>query len=54
MKTTVLLFRNENGWHVSPFKKYISTKVFRTLREARKWIDDNDYSAFRAYTLEDV
>jgi hypothetical protein len=54
MKTTVLLFRNELGWHISPFKKYISTKVFGSLREAKNWIDDNNYIAFRAYNLEDI
>ena len=54
MKTTVLLFRNDLGWHISTFKDYIVTKVFASLKEAKDYIEDNNYTALRAYHHGDL
>lgn len=55
MKTPVLLFRNEYGWHISAFKDYsVPTKFFCTLHEAKTYAEDMKYSIFRAYYHSDM
>jgi len=54
MKTSVLLFRNDYGWRITPFKDTnVITKVFLSLREAKDYIQSNNFTAFRAYHHSD-